>query len=82
MTRTWTPPEKWRKEFTQFRRERIMKAILCLQPGPPEALKISAMPDPKPGKGEVVVDVAFAALNFFDTLIIQNRYQVKPACPF
>jgi len=36
-----------------------MKAILCLKPGPSETLKLSDMPDPKPGKGEVVVDVAF-----------------------
>lgn len=59
-----------------------MKAILCLEPGPPEALKLSAMPDPKPGAGEVVVDVAFAALNFFDTLIVQGKYQTKPEFPF
>lgn len=59
-----------------------MKAILCLEPGPPEALKLSGMPDPKPGAGEVVVDVAFAALNFFDTLIIQGKYQTKPEFPF
>lgn len=59
-----------------------MKAILCLEPGPPEALKLSEMPDPKPGAGEVVVDVAFAALNFFDTLIIQGKYQTKPEFPF
>ncbi len=59
-----------------------MKAILCLEPGPPEALKLSEIPDPKPGTGGVVVDVAFAALNFFDTLIIQGKYQTKPAFPF
>jgi len=59
-----------------------MKAILCLKPGPSETLKLSDMPDPKPGKGEVVVDVAFAALNFFDTLIIQGKYQTKPEFPF
>jgi NADPH2:quinone reductase len=59
-----------------------MKAILCLEPGPPESLKLSDMPDPRPGEGEVVVDVAFAALNFFDTLIIQGKYQTKPEFPF
>jgi len=59
-----------------------MKAILCLQPGPPESLKLTEMPDPRPGKGEVVVDVAFAALNFFDTLIVEYKYQTKPEFPF
>lgn len=59
-----------------------MKAILCTQAGPPEALQLTELPDPKPAAGEVVVDVAFAALNFFDTLIIQGKYQVKPPLPF
>ena len=30
------------------------------------------------GKGEVVVKMVAAALNFFDTLIIQGKYQYKP----
>ena len=29
-----------------------------------------------------MVDVAVAALNFFDTLIIENKYQFKPPLPF
>jgi NADPH2:quinone reductase len=45
-------------------------------------LSLVDLPDPKPATGEVVVDIAFAALNFFDTLIIQGRYQVKPELPF
>lgn len=59
-----------------------MKAILCTQAGPVEKLSLVDLPDPKPATGEVVVDIAFAALNFFDTLIIQGRYQVKPELPF
>lgn len=59
-----------------------MKAILCTQAGPAEMLSLADLPDPKPAAGEVVVDIAFAALNFFDTLIIQGRYQVKPELPF
>src|SRR3954451_9577455 len=35
-----------------------------------------------PGKGEVVVAIKAAALNFFDTLIIAGKYQVKPPFPF
>ena len=35
-----------------------------------------------PGEGEVVVKVAAAALNFFDTLLIAGKYQVKPDFPF
>jgi NADPH2:quinone reductase len=59
-----------------------MKALLCDALGPPESLVIRDLPDPAPGPGEVLVRVSAAALNFFDTLIIQGRYQVKPALPF
>lgn len=59
-----------------------MKAVLCVRHGPPEALEIVDLPDPAPGPGEVVVDVAAIGLNFFDTLIIRDLYQVKPPLPF
>jgi NADPH:quinone reductase len=59
-----------------------MKAVLCVRHGPPEALEIAELPDPLPGAGEVLVDVKAVGLNFFDLLIISNRYQVKPALPF
>ncbi|MGO4670590.1 NADPH:quinone oxidoreductase family protein [Bosea sp. 2RAB26] len=59
-----------------------MKALLCETHGPAENLVIRELPDPKPGPGEVVITVKAAALNFFDTLIIQNRYQTKPPLPF
>lgn len=59
-----------------------MKALLCEAYGPADNLVIRTLPEPKPGPGEVVIAVKAAALNFFDTLIIQNRYQIKPALPF
>jgi len=59
-----------------------MKAILCRRAGPPEALELADLPDPVPAKGEVVVDIAAAALNFFDTLIVAGKYQYKPEFPF
>jgi NADPH:quinone reductase len=59
-----------------------MKAVLCVRHGPPAALEIAAIPDPHPGAGEVLVDVRAVGLNFFDLLIISNRYQVKPPLPF
>ncbi len=58
------------------------KALICEAPGPPSALRIVEVPEPAPGAGEAIVDVAFVALNFFDTLIIEGRYQTKPALPF
>ncbi len=59
-----------------------MRAVLCTAHGPPETLAVAEIPDPVAGPGEVVVDIACAALNFFDSLIIENRYQFKPALPF
>ncbi|MBO6892111.1 MAG: NADPH:quinone oxidoreductase family protein [Roseibium sp.] len=59
-----------------------MKACLCKSFGPPSNLVIEEMPDPVAGAGEVVVSVQACALNFFDTLIIQGRYQYKPDMPF
>jgi len=59
-----------------------MKAVLCETLGPPESLVVRDLPDPVPGAGEVAVKVRAAALNFFDTLIIQGKYQFKPELPF
>lgn len=59
-----------------------MKAALCREFGGPETIVIEDIPAPQPGAGEVAIDVACCALNFFDTLVIRNRYQVKPELPF
>lgn len=59
-----------------------MKACLCKAPGQASDLVIENLPDPKPAEGEVLVRVKACALNFFDTLIIQGKYQYKPEMPF
>lgn len=59
-----------------------MKAILCTHFAGPDELVLQELPDPVAGAGEAVVAVKAAALNFFDTLIIEGKYQVKPAFPF
>lgn len=59
-----------------------MKAILCTRLGGPDLLEFVDLPAPTAGPGEVVVDIAAAALNFFDTLIIAGKYQFKPDLPF
>src|SRR5438045_8544626 len=59
-----------------------MKAILCSRFGGPDDLEYADIPDPAPASGEVVVAVKSAALNFFDTLLIAGKYQVKPPFPF
>jgi NADPH2:quinone reductase len=59
-----------------------MKALLCTHYGTPDDLVVSDVPDPISNDGEAVVRIHAAALNFFDTLIIANKYQTKPALPF
>jgi NADPH2:quinone reductase len=59
-----------------------MRAILCKEYGPPEALVFEEVASPRPGPGEVVLTTKAAAVNFPDVLIIQNKYQVKPPLPF
>lgn len=59
-----------------------MKALLCKEFGPPESLVLEEIADPTPGEGQVVIDVEAASVNFPDTLIIEGKYQFKPAFPF
>jgi NADPH2:quinone reductase len=59
-----------------------MKAVLCKDWGPPDALVVEDIPSPKPGKGQVLVSVKASGVNFPDVLLIQNKYQFKPELPF
>ena len=59
-----------------------MKAWLCENPVGIEALKWADMPTPNPGPDEVLIEIKAASLNFPDILIVQNKYQMKPALPF
>lgn len=59
-----------------------MKAMLCKAYGPPENLVLEDVPAPVPGKGQVLIGVKACGVNFPDVLIIQDKYQFKPALPF
>ncbi|WP_173426211.1 NADPH:quinone oxidoreductase family protein [Sphingomonas hengshuiensis] len=59
-----------------------MKALLSKAPGGPETLSLDELPDPTPGKGQVVVAVKACAINYPDVLIIEDKYQFKPQRPF
>ncbi|MBA5689002.1 NADPH:quinone oxidoreductase family protein [Rugamonas apoptosis] len=59
-----------------------MKAIVCKAWGLPDTLTLEELPDLQPAPGQVVLDVKAAGVNFPDVLIIQGKYQVKPALPF
>ncbi|SFK73249.1 NADPH:quinone oxidoreductase family protein [Geodermatophilus ruber] len=49
---------------------------------PSTVMKLEEVERPTPGDGQVLVKVRAAALNFFDGLMIQGRYQERPPLPF
>jgi NADPH2:quinone reductase len=48
---------------------------------PPELLTVDEVPEPRPGAGEVAVNVAVAAVNFPDLLIMSGGYQASWPLP-
>ncbi len=48
----------------------------------PEEMTLADVPVPEPASGEVRIRNHAAALNFFDILQIQGKYQTKPPLPF
>lgn len=59
-----------------------MRAVVVDRWMDPAELAVREAPEPQAGPGSVVIDVEAAGANFFDTLLVQGRYQVKPAFPF
>ena len=46
-----------------------------------DALRLEAVADPAPAEGEVLVKVTAVGLNFFDTLVLRDKYQFTPRLP-
>ena len=59
-----------------------MRAIVVDRWHEPKELVARELPDPVPRAGEVVLEVEAAGCNFFDILLVQGKYQMKPAFPF
>ncbi len=59
-----------------------MKAMMSLEPGGPETLKLTEVETPEPGPGQLRIAVKAAGVNFPDTLIIKDLYQFRPPRPF
>jgi putative PIG3 family NAD(P)H quinone oxidoreductase len=55
-----------------------MRAITIAEPGGPEVLTWTEVPDPVPGAGEVLIDVAASAVNRADLLQRQGHYDPPP----
>jgi putative PIG3 family NAD(P)H quinone oxidoreductase len=58
-----------------------MRAVVITTPGGPEVLKLEEVPDPVPGEGEVVVEIAAAGVNPADVLQRQGFYPPPPGAP-
>ena len=59
-----------------------MKTMLSTKVGGPETLELTELPDPKVQKGHLLVRIRATGVNFPDTLMIRDLYQVKPPRPF
>ncbi|NED98431.1 NAD(P)H-quinone oxidoreductase [Phytoactinopolyspora alkaliphila] len=58
-----------------------MHAVVITEPGGPDVLRWSVVPDPECGPDEVVLDVAAAAVNRADLLQRQGHYPPPPGTP-
>jgi NADPH:quinone reductase len=58
-----------------------MKAVQIKEFGGPEVLEHTELPDPEPGDGEVLVEVARAGVNFADTHVTRNDYLAEQELP-
>jgi NADPH2:quinone reductase len=59
-----------------------MRAIVVDRWMEPSELTVQEVPEPEVPPGHVLVDVRAAGCNFFDILMVQGKYQVKPPFPF
>ncbi len=59
-----------------------MRAAQFSEFGGIEALRLEEVAEPEPGPDEIRIAVRAVGLNFFDTLMLRNKYQVTPPLPF
>ncbi|MGZ4836052.1 MAG: NADPH:quinone reductase [Terriglobales bacterium] len=59
-----------------------MKAIRVREFGGPEVLRLEEVPDPKPGRGEILVRTRAIGVNPVDTYIRSGQYAIKPQLPY
>src|SRR3954466_10386360 len=55
-----------------------MRAVTASGTGGPDVLSVTDVPDPEPGPGEVLLDVAAAGVNRADLLQRQGHYPPPP----
>ncbi len=60
----------------------VMYRMVVRELGGPAALEVEELTRASVGPGEVGIDVKAVGCNFFDILITQGKYQVRPELPF
>jgi putative PIG3 family NAD(P)H quinone oxidoreductase len=63
------------------RKEEGMHAVVIITPGGPEVLQWTQVPDPRPGPGEVLVEVTAAGVNRADLMQRQGFYPPPEGAP-
>jgi NADPH:quinone reductase-like Zn-dependent oxidoreductase len=58
-----------------------VRAIVITRHGPPEVLEVQERPEPRAGRGEVLIDVAAAGINFADLMARIGMYPDAPKPP-
>ena len=58
-----------------------MRAVVITRHGGPEVLEVQPRPDPRPGRGEVLIDVRAAGVNFADLMARLGFYPDAPKPP-
>jgi NADPH2:quinone reductase len=48
-----------------------MRAVVVKTPGPAESLQMAEMAAPRPGPGEVAIEVKYAGVGFVDTFPVR-----------
>src|SRR5258705_13626627 len=59
-----------------------MRAVVSADSPGVEDVRLADLPDPAPGRGEVLIRVGFCGVNYPDVLLLQDKYQVRPPRPF
>lgn len=58
-----------------------MRAIQITETGGPEVLNPAELPDPRPGPGELLIEVTAAGVNFIDIYLREGRYPTPTPLP-
>jgi NADPH:quinone reductase-like Zn-dependent oxidoreductase len=58
-----------------------MRAVVITEHGAPEVLQVQQRPDPRPGPGQVLIDVHAAGINFADVMARLGLYPDAPKPP-